>query len=163
VRIWEHRGGRMASPLLSRRAHLLTTTSSQTPYPSPCRKRQVSLIPLLLLSPQSFQLCGDPLRRWYGLRPSCAHLRAKSRASPGCAPKRLAAARCARRMRLLRKPPGNATSRHCLCQRQGDSLLGVPCYWPAKTCHWRLFTEMGETPAHALFCEREPENRTKGR
>jgi hypothetical protein len=41
------------------RAHLLTTTSSQASYPSPRRKRQVSLIPLLLLPPQS-RLCGDP-------------------------------------------------------------------------------------------------------
>ena len=41
------------------RAHLLTTTSSQASYHSPRRTRQVSLIPLLLLPPQS-RLCGDP-------------------------------------------------------------------------------------------------------
>ena len=53
------------------RAHLLTTSSSQAPYPSPRRMRQGLLIPLLLLSPQS-RLFGDPCRRWYGLRPPCA-------------------------------------------------------------------------------------------
>ena len=42
------------------RAHLLTTASAQTPYPSPRRKRQVSSIPLCLLFPQSQRLCGSP-------------------------------------------------------------------------------------------------------
>ena len=45
------------------RAHLLTTSSSQAPYRSSCRKRRASLIPLLLLSPQS-RLCGGPFGRW---------------------------------------------------------------------------------------------------
>ena len=72
---------------LSRRAHLLTTSSAQTSYPSPCRKRQVSSIPLCLLSPQNIRFCGDPFRRWY----ACGSVRS------------------ARRMRLLREPADNAT------------------------------------------------------
>lgn len=48
-------------PLFSpRRAHLLTTASAQTPYPSPRRERQGSSIPLCLLFPQSQRLCGSP-------------------------------------------------------------------------------------------------------
>ena len=37
------------------------SSSSQTPYPSPHRKRQGSLIPLLLLTPKSLRLSGDPI------------------------------------------------------------------------------------------------------
>ena len=54
------------------RAHLLTTASAQTPYPSPRRKRQVSSIPLCLLFPQSQRLCGSPFAaavcRWQAVR-----------------------------------------------------------------------------------------------
>lgn len=61
------------------RAHLLTTSSSHAPHPSPGRKRQGSSVPLLLLSPQSCALRG-PFRRWYpslrsgtcALRGNCA-------------------------------------------------------------------------------------------
>ena len=58
--------------LLSRRAHLLTTSSKQAPYRSLPSKAESSFTPLLLLSPQSFQLCGVPFRRWYFLRKPCA-------------------------------------------------------------------------------------------
>ena len=53
--------GQPSVPLsLSRRAHLLTTSSEQAVYPSLSRKRQSSLTTLFLLSPQSHGLCGDP-------------------------------------------------------------------------------------------------------
>ena len=48
--------------LLSRRAHLLTTSSEQAVYLSLSRKRQSSLTTLFLLSPQSHGLCGDPFK-----------------------------------------------------------------------------------------------------
>ena len=47
---------------LSRRAHLLTTSSEQAVYLSLSRKRQSSLTTLFLLSPQSHGLCGDPFK-----------------------------------------------------------------------------------------------------
>ena len=71
------------------RAHLLTTASAQTPYPSPRRKRQVSSIPLCLLFPQSQRLCGSPFAAVVCLAASCA-LRGG--------------------LRLLRQPPDNATA-----------------------------------------------------
>ena len=37
--------------------------SSLASYHSPRRKRQVSLIPLRLLSPQNLRFCGDPIFR----------------------------------------------------------------------------------------------------
>ena len=37
------------------------TSSAQTSYPSPRRRRQVSSIPLRLLSPQNLRFCGDPV------------------------------------------------------------------------------------------------------
>ena len=43
-------------------------SSSQAPYPSPCRKRQGSLIPLLLLSPRdplALGSRGDPGARMF--------------------------------------------------------------------------------------------------
>ena len=36
-------------------------SSSQAPYRSPRRKRQVSFIPLLVLSPQNLRFCGGPI------------------------------------------------------------------------------------------------------
>ena len=76
------RSGKPERPsFLSRRAHLLTTTSSQASYLSPCRKRQVSLIPLLLLPPQS-RLCGDPFVAVVSLPP--VGLCALHEASAGC-------------------------------------------------------------------------------
>ena len=65
-------GNRGPSSLFSRRAHLLTTASAQTPYPSPRRKRQVSSIPLCLLFPQSQRLCGSPFAAVVCLAASCA-------------------------------------------------------------------------------------------
>ena len=51
--------GRFRTPLGALLPHLSTLTSSaQTSYPSPCRKRQVSVIPLRLLSPQNFRFAG---------------------------------------------------------------------------------------------------------
>ena len=53
--------GRFHTPLGALLPHLSTLTSSaQTSYPSPCRKRQVSVIPLRLLSPQNFRFAGPP-------------------------------------------------------------------------------------------------------
>ena len=65
-------GNRGPSSFFSRRAHLLTTASAQTPYPSPRRKRQVSSIPLCLLFPQSQRLCGSPFAAVVCLAASCA-------------------------------------------------------------------------------------------
>ena len=81
-------GNRGPPSFFSRRAHLLTTASAQTPYPSPRRKRQVSSIPLCLLFPQSQRLCGSPFAAVVCLAASCA-LRGG--------------------LRLLRQPPDNAT------------------------------------------------------
>ena len=64
---------------MSRRAHLLTTASAQTPYPSPRRKRQVSSIPLCLLFPQSQRLCGSPFAAVV-----CLRHRALSEGDCGC-------------------------------------------------------------------------------
>ena len=48
--------GRFHTPLGALLPHLSTLASSaQTSYPSPCRKRQISVIPLRLLSPQNFR------------------------------------------------------------------------------------------------------------
>ena len=89
------------------RAHLLTTSSSQAAYPSPRRKRQGSLIPLLLLSPQSLRLCGDPLWRWYAY----------------------GIVRSPRGMRLLRKPMYNAAflrnCHHCPRSRLFCSICKI--------------------------------------
>ena len=53
--------GRFRTPLGALLPHLSTLTSStQTSYPSPCCKRQVSVIPLRLLSPQNFRFAGPP-------------------------------------------------------------------------------------------------------
>ena len=53
--------GRFRTPLGALLPHLSTLTSSaQTSYPSPRRKRQVSVIPLRLLSPQNFRFAGPP-------------------------------------------------------------------------------------------------------
>ena len=53
--------GRFRTPLGALLPHLSTLTSSaQTSYPSPCRKRQFSVIPLRLLSPQNFRFAGPP-------------------------------------------------------------------------------------------------------
>ena len=64
-------GNRSAS-FLSRRAHLLTTSSEQTPYHSLCLSGQSSLIPLFLLSPKSLSTFRGPFRRWYFRWKSCA-------------------------------------------------------------------------------------------
>ena len=44
-------------------SHRSVASSAQASYPSPRRKRQVSLIPLRLLSPQNLRFCGDPIFR----------------------------------------------------------------------------------------------------
>jgi hypothetical protein len=62
-----------------------------------------------------------------------AHLLPTGHRPVGVAP--LGLVRSPRGMRLLREPPGNAASRHRLCQQQGASLLEFPCYWPTKICH----------------------------
>ena len=72
-------GNRGPSSFLSQRAHLLTTASAQTPYPSPRRKRQVSSIPLCLLFPQSQRLCGSPFAAVV-----CLRHRALSEGDCGC-------------------------------------------------------------------------------
>ena len=64
-------GNRSAS-FLSRRAHLLTTSSEQTPYHSLCLWGQSSLIPLFLLSPKSLATFRGPFRRWYFRWKPCA-------------------------------------------------------------------------------------------
>ena len=125
------------------RAHLLTTASAQTPYPSPRRKRQVSSIPLCLLFPQSQRLCGSPF--------AAVVLPA-------------ATVRSARRMRLLRQPPDNATTPAgaavivCAgrsCFRFGNSLRPARTNLPPAA----LFAAMtrSSTSGHFLFCERETE------
>ena len=125
------------------RAHLLTTASAQTPYPSPRRKRQVSSIPLCLLFPQSQRLCGSPF--------AAVVLPA-------------ATVRSARRMRLLRQPPDNATTPAgaavivCAgrsCFRFGNSLLPARTNLPPAA----LFAAMPRSSASGqfLFCERETE------
>ena len=125
------------------RAHLLTTASAQTPYPSPRRKRQVSSIPLCLLFPQSQRLCGSPF--------AAVVLPA-------------ATVRSARRMRLLRQPPDNATTPAgaavivCAgrsCFRFGNSLRPARTNLPLAA----LFAAMtrSSTSGHFLFCERETE------
>ena len=50
-----------------RRAHLLTTSSSQSPLSSVSAIAKTTDAALLLLSPQS-RLCGDPVKRWYPVR-----------------------------------------------------------------------------------------------
>ena len=136
-------GNRGPSSFFSRRAHLLTTASAQTPYPSPRRKRQVSSIPLCLLFPQSQRLCGSPF--------AAVVLPA-------------ATVRSARRMRLLRQPPDNATTPAgaavivCAgrsCFRFGNSLLPARTNLPPAA----LFAAMtrSSTSGHFLFCERETE------
>ena len=72
-------GNRGPPSFFSRRAHLLTTASAQTPYPSPRRKRQVSSIPLCLLFPQSQRLCGSPFAAVV-----CLRHRAFSEGDCGC-------------------------------------------------------------------------------
>ena len=125
------------------RAHLLTTASAQTPYPSPRRKRQVSSIPLCLLFPQSQRLCGSPF--------AAVVLPA-------------ATVRSARRMRLLRQPPDNATTpagaavivcAGLSCFRFGNSLRPARTNLPLAA----LFAAMtrSSTSGHFLFCERETE------
>lgn len=125
------------------RAHLLTTASAQTPYPSPRRKRQVSSIPLCLLFPQSQRLCGSPF--------AAVVLPA-------------ATVRSARRMRLLRQPPDNATTPAgaavivCAgrsCFRFGNSLRPARTNLPPAA----LFAAMPRSSASRqfLFCERETE------
>lgn len=125
------------------RAHLLTTASAQTPYPSPRRKRQVSSIPLCLLFPQSQRLCGSPF--------AAVVLPA-------------ATVRSARRMRLLRQPPDNATTPAgaavivCAgrsCFRFGNSLRPARTNLPPAA----LFAAMPRSSASGqfLFCERETE------
>ena len=103
-----------ASLLFSlRRAHLLTTASAQTPYPSPRRKRQVSSIPLCLLFPQSQRLCGSPF-------------------AAVVFPAEIV--RSARRMRLLRQPPDNATAlAGCCCHRLRRSQL-FPLWKQSAPC-----------------------------
>lgn len=136
-------GNRGPSSFFSRRAHLLTTASAQTPYPSPRRKRQVSSIPLCLLFPQSQRLCGSPF--------AAVVLPA-------------ATVRSARRMRLLRQPPDNATTPAgaavivCAgrsCFRFGNSLLPARTNLPPAA----LFAAMPRSSASGqfLFCERETE------
>ena len=129
---------------LSRRAHLLTTSSAQTSYPSPCRKRQVSSIPLCLLSPQNIRFCGDPFRRWY----ACGSVRS------------------ARRMRLLREPADNATVYLLsLSARRISCLLSKQCRYPpsAKTCRRQLYRSYGQSfpPVHFLF-QKKKQNRKDG-
>ena len=136
-------GNRGPSSFFSRRAHLLTTASAQTPYPSPRRKRQVSSIPLCLLFPQSQRLCGSPF--------AAVVLPA-------------ATVRSARRMRLLRQPPDNATTPAgaavivCAgrsCFRFGNSLRPARTNLPPAA----LFAAMPRSSASGqfLFCERETE------
>ena len=126
------------------RAHLLTTASAQTPYPSPRRKRQVSSIPLCLLFPQSQRLCGSPF--------AAVVFPAEN-------------VRSARRMRLLRQPPDNATAPASAaviiyaglsCFRFGNSLRPARTDLPPAA----LFAAMTRSSAsgHFLFCERETEN-----
>ena len=133
-----------ASLLFSlRRAHLLTTASAQTPYPSPRRKRQVSSIPLCLLFPQSQRLCGSPF--------AAVVFPAEN-------------VRSARRMRLLRQPPDNATAPAgaavivCAgrsCFRFGNSLLPARANLPPAALLAAMPRSL--TPGHFLFCERETE------
>ena len=134
-------GGRPLFPPVS--AHFLATASAQTPYPSPRRKRQVSSIPLCLLFPQSQRLCGSPF--------AAVVLPA-------------ATVRSARRMRLLRQPPDNATTPAgaavivCAgrsCFRFGNSLRPARTNLPPAA----LFAAMPRSSASGqfLFCERETE------
>ena len=122
--------------LFSRRAHLLTTASAQTPYPSPRRKRQVSSIPLCLLFPQSQRLCGSPF--------AAVVLPA-------------ATVRSARRMRLLRQPPDNATapaSAVVIVCAIGQIPSLQPTLFlqpPAQTCHRQLCRRDGRASCPSIF------------
>lgn len=135
-------GNRGPSSFFSRRAHLLTTASAQTPYPSPRRKRQVSSIPLCLLFPQSQRLCGSPFAAVVCLAASCA-LRGG--------------------FRFLRKATDNATALESatviVCAVGEMPLCPVPPFLqpPAQTCHRQLCRRDGrcERTVHFLFCERE--------
>ena len=118
------------------RAHLLTTASAQTPYPSPRRKRQVSSIPLCLLFPQSQRLCGSPF--------AAVVLPA-------------ATVRSARRMRLLRQPPDNATapaSAVVIVCAIGQIPSLQPTLFlqpPAQTCHRQLCRRDGRASCPSIF------------
>lgn len=139
------------------RAHLLTTASAQTPYPSPRRKRQVSSIPLCLLFPQSQRLCGSPF--------AAVVLPA-------------ATVRSARRMRLLREPYVQChitsvllplATQSAICFASSSKLLfpfwKQPAACPHKAATGSFICGYGyRLPQYPFsFCEKETKTRAKGR
>ena len=145
---------RKGSPV---RAHLLTTASAQTPYPSPRRKRQGSSIPLCLLFPQSQRLCGSPFAAVVCLAASCAHLRAKSRRSAAVALRNTPAGVVRGELRLLRQPPDNATAPASaaviVCAIEKIALLQLPLFFqpPAQTCHRQPCRRDGRAFCSSIF------------
>ena len=134
-------GNRSVLLFLSRRAHLLTTSSSQAPYPSPRRKRQVSLIPLLLLSPQSQKgFAGTPPGG--GIPPSGRAVRSARRIALSAESARQCCRSCSCGHHCLREETVRRFSTcenlppAALSQRPGRSFLTFPGF---------------------LFCERETE------
>ena len=156
--------GRLGKPerpsFLSRRAHLLTTSSSQAPYLSPRRKRQVSLIALLLLSPQS-RLCGAPCSAVVSLL--LVGPRALPEVSTGCFSRggRQCRRACEHRSSLPVRPADGFrlicifAANHCHC-------LGTTCHPPAKTCHRQLSRSYGRCipgTVHFLLSRQKKQNR----
>ena len=112
------------------RAHLLTTASAQTPYPSPRRKRQVSSIPLCLLFPQSQRLCGSPFAAVV-----CLRHRALSEGDCGfCGSLQT----MPQHLRVLLSSSAQTANSLRQAQRLGVEILYPCCRLPAQTCHRQL-------------------------
>ena len=129
-------GNRGPSSFLSRRArraHLLTTASSQTPYPSPRRKRQVSSIPLCLLFPQSLATLWEPFFAAVVALPLVGHVRSPR----GIAAPAGAAGRC-------HSLVGAAVIVHATGSVMGwQNAISHSHRLPASTCHRQLDTDTG--------------------
>ena len=140
-------GNRGPSSLFSRRAHLLTTASAQTPYPSPRRKRQVSSIPLCLLFPQSQRLCGSPFAAVVlAVGKPCAlrgGIAAVATASRQC---HSACKCCCHRLRDWANTVAST-----------DAISPTACANLPPAALPQRWT--GLLPVHFLFCERETEKR----
>ena len=143
-------------PLFSpRRAHLLTTASAQTPYPSPRRKRQVSSIPLCLLFPQSQRLCGSPFAAVV-----CLRHRALSEGDCGCCD---SLQTMPQHLRVPLSSSAQTANSLRRAQRIGAEIL-YPMLPPACANlppaalpqRWA-----GVLPVHFLFYERETEKRNE--
>ena len=133
-------GNRSAS-LFSRRAHLLTTSSSQSPFSSVSALRQKL---------RTLPCSSSPHKAGFAGAPSAVVFPAET-------------VRSARRMRLLREPYGHchipSGCCHCPRSRQGTSNWEAPymggqfahpcCHLPAKICHWQFYRSYG----CVMFCD----------